>query len=166
MPTIALLNGHAFAGGFFVALFHDYRIQNPDRGFCCANEIDIGMAIPTALLSIIKEKVTSSQDFRSVVLEGKRFNGKEALKVGLVDGLGGLQEAIAFAEERKLATKANTGPWGMMKEDMYRQTLTFLRDPKGTDEWRQKIEETKDKAEQVRASRVEDWEKHNKAAKL
>lgn len=166
MPTVALLNGHTFAGGLFIALFHDYRIQNPDRGFCCANEIDIGMAIPTALLSIIKEKVTNSQDFRSVILEGKRFNGKEALEAGLVDGLGGLQEAIKLAEERKLATKVTTGPWGMMKEDMYRQTLAFLRDPQGTSEWRSKIEEIKDEDEKGRASRVEEWEKQNKAAKL
>ena len=29
MPTVALLNGHAFAGGFITAMMHDYRIMNP-----------------------------------------------------------------------------------------------------------------------------------------
>ena len=33
MPTIALLNGHAFAGGLMLAMHHDYRIMNPSKGF-------------------------------------------------------------------------------------------------------------------------------------
>lgn len=33
MPTVALLNGHTFAGGLILAMHHDYRIQNPTKGF-------------------------------------------------------------------------------------------------------------------------------------
>ncbi|RMZ86378.1 hypothetical protein DV736_g6399, partial [Chaetothyriales sp. CBS 134916] len=35
MPTIALINGHAFAGGLMTAMMHDYRIMNPHKGFLC-----------------------------------------------------------------------------------------------------------------------------------
>lgn len=124
------------------------------------------MAIPTALLSIMREKVTSASVFRAMVLEGKRFNSNEAYSAGLVDALGGLEEAVKFAEERKLVEKAESGPWGMMKEDMYRETLGYLRDPQGTDEWRAKIEEAKEGAEKERTERVEEWEKNNVVAKL
>ena len=42
MPTIALINGHAFAGGLMLAMFHDYRVMNPHRGYLCLNELDFG----------------------------------------------------------------------------------------------------------------------------
>lgn len=42
MPTIALMNGHAFAGGLMLAMYHDYRVFNPARGFLCLNELDFG----------------------------------------------------------------------------------------------------------------------------
>ena len=35
MPTVALINGHAFAGGLMTAMMHDYRIMNPQKGFVC-----------------------------------------------------------------------------------------------------------------------------------
>lgn len=42
MPTVALMNGHAFAGGLMLAMYHDYRVFNPSRGFLCLNELDFG----------------------------------------------------------------------------------------------------------------------------
>ena len=39
IPTVALINGHAFAGGCLLALAHDYRIMRSDRGYMCMNEI-------------------------------------------------------------------------------------------------------------------------------
>jgi enoyl-CoA hydratase/carnithine racemase len=44
MPTVALLNGHAFAGGLMTAMMHDYRIMNPHKGFVCLNELDFPSA--------------------------------------------------------------------------------------------------------------------------
>ncbi|CAD0016615.1 unnamed protein product [Aureobasidium pullulans] len=38
MPTIALINGHGFAGALMTAMMHDYRIMNPHRGYICLNE--------------------------------------------------------------------------------------------------------------------------------
>jgi enoyl-CoA hydratase/carnithine racemase len=158
MPTIALMNGHTFAGGLFTAMCHDYRIQNPTRGFSCLNEIDIGMVIPTAILSLFREKAESPRVFRNAALEGKRFTGPEALENGLVDGLGGLDEALKLAEERKLLAKVESGPWGKMREDMYRETLAYLRDYRGTQEWRARIDEEKVHEAKQRSKRVSEWE--------
>lgn len=33
LPTIAVLNGHAFGAGFFLALSCDWRVMRKDRGF-------------------------------------------------------------------------------------------------------------------------------------
>ena len=43
VPTVAAINGHAFGAGFMIALCHDLRIMREDRGFLCANEVEIGM---------------------------------------------------------------------------------------------------------------------------
>jgi len=33
VPTVALLNGHAIAGGCLLSLTHDYRVMRNDLGF-------------------------------------------------------------------------------------------------------------------------------------
>src|SRR6186997_444527 len=39
VPTVAAMNGHAFAAGAMMALAHDFRVMRSDRGFMCLNEI-------------------------------------------------------------------------------------------------------------------------------
>ena len=46
IPSICAVNGHAFGAGFMSALCHDVRIMRADRGFICANEMQLGMKIP------------------------------------------------------------------------------------------------------------------------
>ena len=42
MPTLCAVNGHGFGAGFMMALCHDVRMMREDRGYLCANEIQIG----------------------------------------------------------------------------------------------------------------------------
>jgi len=125
MPTIALMNGHAFAGGLMLAMYHDYRIFNATRGFLCLNELDFGYPLKPAMSAIFKQKVPPA-GYRSLVLEAKRFGGKEAFEAGIVDGLGGLEEVLALISERKLTEKGKTGIYGIMKSEMYRETLATI----------------------------------------
>ena len=46
MPTVCAVNGHAFGAGFMSALCHDVRFMRADRGFMCANELQIGLSYP------------------------------------------------------------------------------------------------------------------------
>src|SRR4051812_17623026 len=102
MPTVALINGHAFAGGFILAMCHDYRIMNLKKGFLCMNELDFGAPLPPPMSSIFRNKLATPNLYRSVMLESHRFPGPEALKEGIVDGLGGLKEVLDLAKEKKL----------------------------------------------------------------
>jgi len=43
VPTVCAINGHAFGAGFMMALCHDVRLMRVDRGFICANEVQLGM---------------------------------------------------------------------------------------------------------------------------
>ncbi|KAL3497120.1 ClpP/crotonase [Aspergillus germanicus] len=166
MPTIAHLNGHAFAGGFMLAMYHDYRIMNPKRGFLCLNEIDLGVPLQAPMMDIFRAKL-SPTTFRDIVLEGPRIGGGEALQKGVVDGLGGAEEVLRFIAERKLVGKLASGIYGIMKEEMYRGVLAGLDGHKGNLEWRESIEERKGVLEKEAIQRVEEWEKTDKGkAKL
>ena len=72
MPTIALLNGHAFAGALMLAMMHDYRIMNPHRGYLCLNEVELGVPLRPPMTSVFRQKV-SAQCYRRLVLEATRF---------------------------------------------------------------------------------------------
>lgn len=162
MPTVCLLNGHAFAGGFMLAMYHDYRIMNPDRGFLCVNELEFGVPLQTPMMAIFREKLTPIT-FRNVVLEAHRFGGRKALETGIVDAVGGVDETIALIQERKLQTKAATGIYGTMKEEMYSRVLNGLDDHAGNLQWREKVEDTNEAVHKRGAQAVQEFEKNSKA---
>jgi enoyl-CoA hydratase/carnithine racemase len=125
MPTIALLPGHAFAAGLMLAMHHDYRVMSPSKGYACVNELDFGVPLKPAMSSIFRIKL-SPQTYRTLVLEAHRFGGAAAVEAGIVDRLGGLDEVLKLVEERKLMTKGKTGIYGLLKAEMYRESLALL----------------------------------------
>lgn len=72
MPTVALVNGHAFAAGFMLAMMHDYRIMNPHKGYLCLNELELGVPLRPPMLSVFRQKNTSAT-LRKMILEVYRF---------------------------------------------------------------------------------------------
>jgi len=54
VPTIALINGHAFAGGCMYAMAHDYRIMRKKVGFICMNEVDLGFPLGPGMNSVVQ----------------------------------------------------------------------------------------------------------------
>jgi enoyl-CoA hydratase/carnithine racemase len=164
MPTVALVNGHAFAGGFMLAIYHDYRIFNPSRGFLCLNELDLGVPLRPAMSSIFRQKLTPDV-YKIMVLEAKRFGAKEALESKIVDGLGGFEEAMKMIADRKLVDKAQKGVYRALKKEMFRETLAYLENSE--EEGRKMNVEAK--KEDVRGEearrRVNEW-KRNAPSKL
>lgn len=45
IPSIALINGHAIAGGFFLSMAHDWRVSRSEKGKInfALNEVKIGI---------------------------------------------------------------------------------------------------------------------------
>ncbi|KAI1365833.1 putative carnitinyl-CoA dehydratase [Xylaria arbuscula] len=126
MPTVAMINGHAFAGGIFMAMHHDYRVfTGRGRGFACVNELEFGAPLPPALSSIFRIK-TSPLVYRSVVLEAKRFDAKAALEAGIVDAVGELDAVLKLIKDRDLVAKGSKGSYGLLKEEMYRESIGTL----------------------------------------
>jgi enoyl-CoA hydratase/carnithine racemase len=162
MPTIALINGHAFGAGFFLALAHDYSIQNPSRGYMCLPEIDLGLVIPSSIVVMIKSKLPSSQLYRDAAIEGRRYTGPESLKSGIVDALGGLNEALKLIDERKLISKTASGALAGLKEDLWREVLHAFKNQQENVEWRNAIDQEKIEFQQKTEEKVAEWEKKPK----
>ncbi|KAI5210269.1 hypothetical protein AUEXF2481DRAFT_25013 [Aureobasidium subglaciale EXF-2481] len=157
MPTIALINGHGFAGALMTAMMHDYRIMNPHRGYICLNEVELGVPLKAAMSSIFRQK-TSPQTYRTLVLEGKRFKALEALEAGIIDGVGGLDEVVAFVDELKLVEKTDKGVYGLLKREMWRETVAFLDAPDEEVEYKEKVAKQDEELEKKAHQRVKDWE--------
>jgi enoyl-CoA hydratase/carnithine racemase len=166
MPIVALINGHAFAGGLMTAMFCDYRVMNPHKGFVCLNELDFGANLRPGMAAIFNTKV-SPQTFRSMALESKRFNALAALEAGIVDALGGLEETLKFVEEMRLTEKAKSSSYGTMKESIYREAIRVVESEfQDTKDEKKREEERKTKDEEEKRT-VEEWERSSKtSAKL
>ncbi|KAK9475610.1 ClpP/crotonase-like domain-containing protein [Lipomyces japonicus] len=122
-PCIALINGHAFAGGLMVAMCQDYRIMNPKRGFLCLNELDLGVGLKAPMASIFRDKVGKPQMLRKLVLESARFTATEAVTNNLVDATGELDSVSSFITERGIIRIAQSPSYGLLKRELWRNTI-------------------------------------------
>ncbi|MFT7686428.1 MAG: enoyl-CoA hydratase/carnithine racemase [Candidatus Azotimanducaceae bacterium] len=99
IPTLAAVNGHAFGAGFMFALCHDYRLMRADRGYICANEMQLGMAIPAPELSLFRHKLPANVFYESVQL-ARRWSGPDALDAGIVQQVAPIESLLEAAVQK------------------------------------------------------------------
>lgn len=126
VPTVAAVNGHAFASGALLAMAHDFRIMRADRGFICMPEVDIRIPLALGLLSLIKARVPAAV-FRDLVLTGVRVGGNEAKRLGIVDEAMAKEEVLpkAIALAAFLANK-DRNIYQALKQTMYGEVAAML----------------------------------------
>jgi len=86
VPTIAAICGHAAAGGFMLALAHDYRFMRGDRSVLYMSELDIGLKFSKGFMAVIRSKLMPGT-LRDVVLGARKFSAQMALEGGIVDSV-------------------------------------------------------------------------------
>ena len=121
LPSVCAINGHAFGAGFMTALCHDVRLMRKDRGFICANEVELGMTIPDPELALFRHKIPMNAFFETVQL-ARRWTGPDALNAGIVqqvEELEHLQEAAMMKAEELSRLGANRDVYARMKEHLY-----------------------------------------------
>ena len=123
------------------------------------------MVTEQPLVAAAREKVPPAT-FRALVLEGHRFAGRQALEEGLVDGVGGLEEVLAFVGRRELVKKGETGVYGRMKENMYRRTLDSLLGLDGGASGNEAVGKARNARMEESRKRLEAWEAKEARAKL
>ncbi|MFT4597159.1 MAG: enoyl-CoA hydratase/carnithine racemase, partial [Paracrocinitomix sp.] len=121
VPTIAAVNGHAFGAGFMCALGHDVRLMREDRGYLCANELQIGLTIPEPEIALFRHKIPAAA-FHETVILARRWTANAAVAAGFVEAavpLDQLREAAITraAELAPLATHRRNFGW--QKEALY-----------------------------------------------
>jgi len=106
VPTVAALNGHAYAGGAVFALACDYRIMRSDRGWICFNEVDVQVEIPQRLMDVLRAKLAPTVA-RDALIAARKYTAPEAVACGMVDEAVAEEDVLprAIALARELAVK-------------------------------------------------------------
>lgn len=99
-PTVALINGHAVAGGLVIALGCDVRIGVSEPATIGLNEVAIGASFPTAAIEIVRARLSAAAA-SELTLQAELRPLADGLALGIVERLlpraGALDEAIATA---------------------------------------------------------------------
>lgn len=102
-PTVALIGGHAIAGGCVLALCCDHRVVSADPKLKIGlNEVALGLRFPGSVLALARRRV-ALQSFDEVILGARLYAPQDALRVGLVDEVAAAAEAVARQRLAELA---------------------------------------------------------------
>eukprot|EP00249_Psilotum_nudum_P004421 c17946_g1_i1 orf=165-893(+) len=129
IPTVAAICGHAVAGGCMLALAHDYRFMQSDKGFIFLNEVEIKLPLTPGMNALIKSKLPA-HTYHKAVLSGHRYNGSEADESGFT--IGALpdrlltKEAALNAAFELAARKFDRTIYKTIKEEMFKVEVREL----------------------------------------
>jgi len=127
IPTIAAINGHAYAGGLMMCFAHDYRVMREDRGFICLPEVDINIPLAPGMNALVNTKISDASTFRDAVLTGRKYGGKDAEAAKIVDFA--VPENQLLPRSLEIATKTggkNRTTYSALKQEMYNHAVTLL----------------------------------------
>ncbi len=134
LPTVAAMNGHAFAAGGMMTLAHDYRIMRGDRGYFCLPEIDIEIPLTHGMAALIKQKLGGDL-LRDCVLQGLRIGGEEACRRGLVDDAVAEDQVLPTAIDMAAALSGkDRSTYAALKRNIYGETLAVLKGSSAADQ--------------------------------
>jgi enoyl-CoA hydratase/carnithine racemase len=102
-PTVALVNGHAIAGGCVLALCCDHRVATSDpRARIGLNEVALGLTFPPRTLAMVRAQLGATLAGRAV-LGAQLLDPAAAREAGLVDEVASDARAVAVARLEALA---------------------------------------------------------------
>jgi len=95
-PTVAMMRGHAIAGGAVLVLACDYRLGMQGEYRIGLNEVAIGAAFPRTAFEIVRLRLTHQQA-SELLLGAAIYPASEAVRLGVVDELlppGAIEETV------------------------------------------------------------------------
>src|SRR5690606_15352344 len=96
VPVVAAMAGHAPAGGCVLALCCDYRVMSEGPYRIGLNETQVGLVAPEGIQALLARVVGPHRSERLLVA-GAMPDAAEALRIGLVDELTGIDEVATRA---------------------------------------------------------------------
>ena len=97
-PTVALVNGHAIAGGCIMAAACDYRVLVEGTSRMGVPELAVGVPFPTLPFEIVRARVPPAA-FRDLVFSGRMVLPQEAVALGLADEIAPHDVLLARAQQ-------------------------------------------------------------------
>jgi enoyl-CoA hydratase len=85
-PTVALMHGHAIAGGLVLVLACDYRLGAEGEYKIGLNELAIGAAYPRVAFEIVRLRLTHARA-SELLLGASLYPASQAIRLGVVDEL-------------------------------------------------------------------------------
>ncbi|MEW2360078.1 enoyl-CoA hydratase-related protein [Spirillospora sp. NPDC029432] len=129
VPTVAAVNGHAFAGGGMLALAHDFAVMRTDRGYFCLPEVDLGMNFTPGMFALIQSRLSPAAAHEAMIT-GRRFTAEEARAAGIVHRTAPEAEVLPAAVELAASLAGKDGATvGRIRTGMYAPALAALRGP-------------------------------------
>jgi enoyl-CoA hydratase/carnithine racemase len=96
-PTIAVINGHAIAGGCMLATACDHRLMVSGRAKISLNEISFGASVTAGAVEMLKYCV-GQKKAQSILFSGSMYTAEEAYEMGLIDRIAQDGEFTALSE--------------------------------------------------------------------
>jgi len=126
LPTVAAVNGHAFAAGGMLALAHDVRVMRADRGYFCLPEVDLGLPFTPGMSALLQARLPTTTAHEAMVT-GRRYGGEDAVAAGIVHRTASEAEVVsaAIALAAPLAAK-DGGTVAKIRTQMYASVLEAL----------------------------------------
>ena len=132
-PTVAAINGHAYAGGLITALDCDLRIA-ADGGLQFAlNEVPIGIPMPAVYCEIIKYAVGTTAA-SELTLFGQVYDLAAAQRMGIVNRVAPAERLIDEAVKWATAVEAGCHPaYAFAKRALQATTMRAIDDARRLD---------------------------------
>ncbi|XP_065204573.1 enoyl-CoA delta isomerase 1, mitochondrial-like [Planococcus citri] len=123
-PTVAVINGHAVAGGCLLAMSCEYRVMVGPNYTIGLNEAKISISAPFWCIDIMKTLI-GDRKTESAVFSAEMFPAEKALSIGLVDKVvqnvpDALNEANSYLQN---AISLNPDVRAKMKRDCRRDVV-------------------------------------------
>ncbi len=130
-PTVAALNGHAFAGGAMLALAHDFSVMRSDRGYFCLPEADIGIPFTAPMTALIASRIPQPA-LHEACTTGRRYAAPEALRAGIIAAVADESAVLSTAVARAAALAGKeASTLGAIKRGLYAPALRLLESDAG-----------------------------------
>jgi len=135
LPTLAVVNGHAFGVGAYIAIWHDYRFMRSDRGYIWWNEMLFGAGVPSSYNKLGMAKL-GAKNYFDLFLKSTRLTADAAVKRDVIDRSISLDRIFEEAEEFSLELQGynkDSKSIGMTKWDIYHDTINCLNNESSID---------------------------------
>lgn len=102
MPTLAVLTGHAIAGGALLAFACDRRLMLDGAFRLQVNEVKIGIPLPEWVMPLADAAIPNERHVEAL-LQAKAYSPADAAQIGMVQNLAADGEALSAIAEQTVA---------------------------------------------------------------